>query len=185
MCYFASCHSLFQAGVTFISSGHMKWLVIDPQQLLHLSGEGLVWQQGCFRRFWSVSEKFDPLIWVAYFLVSAIRLVSFVIFFSFSSTTSWEQVMLREHWTRSQCSKGSEINSPTGLFLGLEGRSLGVQAVFFTFLSLMLSVIPWPLLLVQEKGVPHLPCTAQRVKKAQSQNERRSRKRKINSWVIA
>lgn len=55
----------------------------------------------------------------------------------------------------------------------------------FFHLSVFYVVIPWPLLLAQEKGVPHLPLTAQRVKRAPSQNERRSRKRKINNWVIS
>lgn len=84
------------------------------------------------------------------------RLASLVIFLFSSSTTttttiSWEQEIHRAHWTRRQSSKASEMNSPKGLFWGLEGRSLGVQTICSPFPSLMLSVIPCPLQLAWEK----------------------------------
>lgn len=102
----------FRLGVTFLSSGYMKWLMKEPQWLLQNNGgrtgltAGLVVGSGVY--------------------------LSMIFWFS-SSIGSWEQVMHRAHWIRRKLSKTSKMNSPKGLFWGLEGRSLGEQAIFSPF----------------------------------------------------
>lgn len=185
MHYFASWHSLFQVGVTFISSGHAKCLVKDPRQLLPIKWgstgltAGLVQEvQECIWAVWSFNLG---CILPSFSHETCLFHDIFGFFFPHLLRADDAQGTLNEK--AKQQGQWDQLSWRT--LLRARRKKLASTGCFFTFFSAMLSVIPWSLLLAQEKGVPHLPLTAQWVKKARSQNEKRSKKRKINSWVIA